>query len=67
MLNTKDKSLWKTLKSLQRKRILPLPLVLSDQNIIYDLTQKVEAIAKNFHLVYKQAATLTSPHSHNGK
>jgi len=34
MLNTKDKSLWNSLKSLQRKRIPLPPLILEDQSMI---------------------------------
>jgi len=60
IFNAKDKSLWKTLKSLQRKRISPPPLILPNQNIIYDPVQKCEAIAKNFYSVHSQAAELTS-------
>jgi len=63
LLNTKDKSLWNSLKSLRRKRIPPLLLILSNQNIIYDPLQKCEAIAKNFYSLYSQAASLTSPFS----
>jgi len=60
-LNTKDNTLWKTMKSLQRKRIPPPPLILPNQNIAYDPIQKCEAIAKNFYSVHSQAAALTSP------
>jgi len=61
ILNTKDRSLWNTLKTLQRKKIPPPPFVLEDQTIIYEPLQKAEALANNFHSVYTQAATLTSP------
>jgi len=61
ILNIKDKSLWHTLKTLQRKRIPPPPLTLPDQTTVYDPTQKTEAIAKNFFSVYQNAAKLTSP------
>jgi len=61
MLNTKDKSLWNTLKSLCRKRISPPLLILANQNIVYEPLQKAEALAKNFHSVYSLAALLTSP------
>jgi len=60
-LNVKDKSLWKTLKSISRKNITPPPLILANHEIIYDPQQKAEEIAKNFHSVYSTAASLTSP------
>jgi len=63
ILNTKDNSLWTTLKSLHRKRIPLPPLILPNQTIVYDPLQKCEAIAQNFYLVYSQTAKLTSPHS----
>jgi len=59
ILNTKDNSLWKSMKSLQRKRIPPPPLILPNQNIVYDPIQKCEAIAKNFYTVHSQAAALS--------
>jgi len=61
ILNTKNNSLWNTLKSLHRKRIIPPPLILSNQKTVYDPQQKAEAIAQNFHAVYTSAASLTSP------
>jgi len=61
LLNTKDKSLWNSLKSLRRKRIPPLPLILPNQNIVYDPLQKCEVIAKNFYTVCSQVTLLTSP------
>jgi len=60
MLNIKDKSLWITLKSLNRKKVISSPLILGNQYIVYDPRQKAEAIAKNFHEVYSKAAFLTS-------
>jgi len=63
ILDIKDRSLWKTLKFLQRKRVPSPPFVLSDQTIIYNLIEKAEALAKNFHSVYNHAANLTSPHN----
>jgi len=56
-LNTKNNSVWNTLKSLHRKRTIPPPLILPNQNIIYDPKQ----ITQNFHTVYTSAASLTSP------
>jgi len=61
ILNTKNNSLWYTLKSLSRKKNIPPPLILANQDIIYDPQQKAQIIAQNFHLVYSQAASLTSP------
>jgi len=60
ILNTKDKSLWNTLKNLQNKRIPPPPLILPNQTLIYDPKQKSEAIASNFYSVHSKAAQLTS-------
>jgi len=61
ILNVKNNSLWNTLKSISRKRNIPPPLILPNQDVIYEPEQKAEAIAKNFHLVYSYAALLTSP------
>jgi len=61
LLNTKNKSLWNTLKSLRRKKAIPPPLILDNQNIIFDPLQKAEALAINFHSVYTSAASVTSP------
>jgi len=60
LLNVKNKSLWYTLKSLQRKRNISPPLILNNQQVVYEPKQKAEEIAKNFHLVYSTAASLTS-------
>jgi len=61
MLNTKNNSIWNILKFLYRKRIIPPPLILSNQKTVYDPQQKAKAIAQNFHAVYTSAASLTSP------
>jgi len=61
LLNTKNKSLWNTLKSLRRKKAIPPPLILDNQDIIFDPLQKAEALAKNFYSVYTSAASITSP------
>jgi len=59
---TKNNSLWRVLRLIQRKRVPSPPFILSDQSIIFYSKTKADTLAECFHSIDLQVTNLTSPH-----